>query len=68
MLLVVGQQPKIKRKEIIDKLGCSKPTLERALKKISSPPFELIEYQGAKKTGGYVLTEKGEAALKDLKV
>ena len=67
LLLVVGRQPKIKRKEIIDKLGCSKSTLERALKKISSPLFDLIEYQGAKKTGGYVLTEKGEDIFKNLK-
>ena len=68
LLKILFDKPGIKKVELSEKLDVSIRTLSRILKKISSPPFELIEYQGAKKTGGYVLTETGETALKDLKV
>ena len=42
-------------------IDISKATLERILKQLSSEPLDLIEYQGSRKTGGYVLTEKGKA-------
>lgn len=35
-------------------------TIDRILKQFSSEPLGLVEYQGALKTGGYVLTEKGK--------
>ena len=47
-------------------LAISRSTIERLLKSLSSDPLNLIEYQGSKKTGGYVLTEKGAAYYNSL--
>ena len=47
-------------------LAISRSTIERLLKSLSSDPLNLIEYQGSKKTGGYVLTEKGVAYYNSL--
>ena len=47
-------------------LGVSQPTVERILKTLSSETLSLIEYQGAKKTGGYVLTKKGTTFFEQL--
>ena len=60
LLVLIGEAPNIKRNALINKLGCSKPTLERILKKLSIEPLDFIEYQGSKKTGGYFLTDKGK--------
>ena len=46
-------------------LGVSQPTVDRILKNLSSDDLGLIEYQGSKKTGGYVLTEKGKAFIEN---
>lgn len=45
----------------MDILTISRSTIERLLKSLSSEPLNLIEYRGSKKTGGYVLTDKGAA-------
>jgi len=47
---------------IIDKIGKGNTTLERYLKILKN--YDLIEYQGSKKTGGYHLTEKAQNKLK----
>lgn len=60
LLVLIGEAPNIKRNALINKPGCSKPTLERILKKLSIEPLDFIEYQGSKKTGGYFLTDKGK--------
>lgn len=36
------------------------PTIDRILKQFISEDFNLIEYQGSRKTGSYVWTEKGK--------
>ena len=47
----------------ISELGIAKrKDLYDAIKLISEE-FNLIEYQGSRKTGGYVLTERGEAYI-----
>lgn len=40
------------------------PTIDRILKLLISEDLNLIEYQGSRKTGGYVLTEKGKAFIR----
>jgi putative transcriptional regulator len=50
----------------LENIEISKATLERTIKQLSSEPLALIEYQGSLKTGGYVLTEKGQAFVKSL--
>ena len=40
--------------------------ISRILQNLSSDALGLIEYSGSKKTGGYVLTEKGQGFLKNL--
>ena len=47
-------------------IDISKATLERILKQLSSGPLGLVEYQGALKTGGYVLTEKGKSFVESM--
>lgn len=64
LFLQIAKCPNIKRKGLMDILTISKPTIERLLKSLSATPLNLVEYQGSKKTGGYVLTERGMAYLK----
>lgn len=45
----------------MERLTLSYSKTVKILKALSSEPLNLIEYQGSKKTGGYVLTEKGIA-------
>ncbi len=61
LFVLIAQSPNIKRKELLKVPSISRPTMDRILKSLSSDPLNLIEYQGSKKTGGYVLTEKGVA-------
>ena len=61
LFVLIAQSPNIKRKELLKVPSISRPTMDRILKTLSSAPLNLIEYQGSKKTGGYVLTEKGAA-------
>ena len=62
----ISKSPHIKRKALLDLIDISKATLERIIKQLSSKPLHLIEYQGSLKTGGYVLTEKGQKYLDGL--
>ncbi len=66
VLLAISRTPLIKRKLLLDNIDISKATLERILKHLSSESLGLIEYQGSRKTGGYVLTEKGKAFVKSM--
>lgn len=66
VLLAISRTPFIKRKLLLDNIDISKATLERILKQLSSESLGLIEYQGSRKTGGYVLTEKGQAFVKSM--
>ena len=66
VLLVISKYPLIKRKSLLGSINISKATLERIIKQLSSEPLNLIEYKGSLKTGGYVLTEKGDAFVKSV--
>ena len=66
LVILIGETPNIKRNALIVKLGCSKPTLERMLKKLSTESLPLIEYRGSKKTGGYFLTVKGKTFVEQI--
>ena len=61
LFILIARSSNIKRKELMGTLAISRSTIERLLKSLSSDPLNLIEYHGSKKTGGYVLTEKGTA-------
>ena len=61
LFVTIAKAPNIKRKEIMERLEMSYSKTVRVLKALSSDPLNLIAYQGSKKTGGYVLTEKGTA-------
>lgn len=43
------------------------PTIDGILKQFISEELNLIEYQDSRKTGEYVLTEKGKAFVKSIK-
>ena len=57
----IAKQPGIKKNELAGKMDLSVRTISRILQN-SSDALGLIE-SGSKKTGGYVLTEKGLAYL-----
>ena len=67
VLAVIANSPNIKKGELAERLNVAIRTLSRSIQILSSEPYSLIEYHGAKKTGGYVLTERGEAYIKSLK-
>ncbi len=48
--------------DILAKIGKSEPTIKRYLKILKKLGF--IEYKGARKAGGYYITEKMKAKLK----
>ena len=66
ILLKISELGIAKRKDLHDALKISMPTIDRFLKQLISENLNLIEYQGSRKTGGYVLTEKGKAFVKSL--
>ena len=59
---ISNRQP-INRKLLTQFTGISASTVTRIISKLSTDPLALIERQGAKKDGGYILTEKGSAFL-----
>ena len=62
----LSRQPGMKKNELAEKLALSVRTISRILQNLSSDSLDLIKYCGSKKTGGYVLTEKGHAYLNTL--
>ena len=67
VLLKISELGIAKRKDLHDAIKVSMPTVDRLLKQLISEELNLIEYKGSRKTGGYVLTERGEAYIKSLK-
>lgn len=59
LIAEIAKQPGIKKNELAEKMDLSMRTISRILQNLSSDALGLIEYSGSKKTGGYVLTEKG---------
>jgi ATP-dependent DNA helicase RecG len=61
LLLVakVASQPGMKRIGLSEELNISIGSIKRFLNEISTPPCNLIEYRGPKKSGGYYLTDLG---------
>ena len=66
VLLKISELGIAKRKDLHDAIKISMPTIDRILKQLISEDLNLIEYQGSRKTGGYVLTEKGKAFIKSV--
>lgn len=66
VLLKISELGIAKRKDLHDAIKISMPTIDRILKHLISEDLNLIEYQGSRKTGGYILTEKGKAFVKSL--
>lgn len=62
LIAEIAKQPGIKKNELAEKMDLSVRTISRVLQNLSSDALGLIE-SGSKKTGGYVLTEKGLAYL-----
>ena len=59
LIAEIAKQPGIKKNELAGKMDLSVRTISRILQNLSSDALGLIGYSGSKKTGGYVLTEKG---------
>jgi ATP-dependent DNA helicase RecG len=53
------KQPGIKRSTLMEDLRIPLGSIGRLLNEISTPPYNLIEYRGPKKSGGYYLTDFG---------
>ena len=63
VLRIIHSQKGINRIELIERIGKAKTTIERYLKILKEN--NLIEYKGAKKTGGYFLSEYALDKLKN---
>ena len=63
----ISKKQAINRKQLIEITGISTTTITRIIAILSSEPLNLIERQGSRKDGGYVLTEKGHYYLNALK-
>lgn len=63
VLRIIHNQKGINRIELIERIGKAKTTIERYLKILKEN--NLIEYRGAKKTGGYFLSEYALDKLKN---
>lgn len=66
ILLRISELGIAKRKDLHDAIKISMPTIDRIFKQLISKELNLIEYQGSRKTGGYVLTEKGKGFVKSI--
>lgn len=66
ILLRISELGIAKRKDLHDVIKISMPTIDRILKQLISEELNLIEYQGSRKTGGYVLTGKGKDFVKSI--
>jgi hypothetical protein len=68
LLLVakVASQPGMKRIGLSEELNISIGSIKRFLNEISTPPCNLIEYRGPKKSGGYYLTAFGMKILNEV--
>lgn len=53
-MLKISELGIAKRKDLYDAIKVSIPTIDRILKQLISEEFNLIVYQGSRKTGGYV--------------
>ena len=67
IFVLIAQSPNIKQKDLLTVSSLSRTTAWRILNALYSAPLNLIAYQGSKKTGGYVLTERGKAYYHSLK-
>lgn len=65
-MLKISELGIAKRKDLHDAIKVSMPTIDRILKQLISEELNFIEYQGSRKTGGYVLTEKGKDFVKTM--
>ena len=63
ILNIIAAQPEIKKIDLAEKLNLSVRTISRSLQILMNEAQPLIEYQGLKRTGGYVLTAKGKEYL-----
>lgn len=66
ILLKISELGIAKRKDSHDAIKISMPTIDRILKQLISENLKLVDYQCSRKTGGYILTEKGKAFVKSL--
>jgi hypothetical protein len=62
----VRKQPGIKRNTLMEELQIPLGSIGRLLNEISTPPCNLIEYRGPKKSGGYYLTAFGMKILNEV--
>lgn len=65
VFLAIAKNQGVKRAGLTKVTGMKLATIIRILKNLISEPLNLIEYKGSRKTGGYILTEKGEQLFAD---
>jgi ATP-dependent DNA helicase RecG len=66
IIIEVWKQPGIKRNALTEYLQIPLGSIGRLLNEISILPFNLIEYRGSKKFGGYYLTDLGMKILTNI--
>lgn len=64
LMIELMKKTEIKKSELAAKLNLSLRTISRILQNLFSDTINLVEYHSSKKSGGYILTEKGMAFIK----
>jgi ATP-dependent DNA helicase RecG len=62
IIKILKEKPRMKSSELAAKLEVTEVTIRRDIQKIS----KLVKFEGAPKSGGYVLTEFMQQQLKDI--
>ena len=66
VLKAISNRNVLNRMQVVECTNISESTVKRIITRLTSEPLELIEREGSRKTGGYVLTEKGKAFVKSI--
>lgn len=64
VLNVIADGNVLNRTQIVEYTNISESTVKRIIARLISEPLKVIEREGSRKTGGYVLTEKGKVFVK----
>ena len=66
VLKAISNRNVLNRMQVVECTNISESTVKRIITRLTSEPLELIEREGSRKIGGYVLTEKGKAFVKSI--
>lgn len=67
VLKAISNRNVLNRMQVVECTTISESTVKRIIMRLTSEPLKLIEREGSRKTGGYVLTGKGKFFVQSMK-